>query len=182
PDQGFSPHKRPVFAERTPHPSRRRFAPSIHPLPQGERGNAPHPTSLNVTPQRSNVSPDTLQPFVLAASRTLATSAALNVNPLIKSLSPLTKRKLALGNFNSGSPPAPLPTAMPKIFPQCSASPCGSGLCISTSVSASGTSFRLAFCHSGPAGGYGPSTSSLPSVWLNSMKAARQSRGCSCTP
>ena len=38
------------------------------------------------------------------------------------------------------------------------------------------------FCQSGPAGGYGPSTSSLPSVWLNSMKAARQSRGCNCTP
>ena len=63
-----------------------------------------HATSLNVTPQRSNVSPDTLQPFALAASRTFAISATLNVNPLIRSLAPLTKRKLALGSFSSGSP------------------------------------------------------------------------------
>src|SRR5512147_100364 len=96
----------------------------------GHGANAPlptlrfHATSLNVTPQRSNASPDTLQPLALAASRTFAISATLNVSPLIRSLPPLTKRKLALGSFNSGSSPAFLLTAIPKIFPQCSASPC----------------------------------------------------------
>src|SRR6185503_20998847 len=96
----------------------------IHPLPQGERGKrGAQATRLNVTPQSSNPSPDTLQPFALAASRTFAISATLNVSPLIRSLSPLTKRKLALGNFNSGSPLAFLLTATPVIFPQCSANP-----------------------------------------------------------
>src|SRR6185369_12331166 len=45
---------------------------------------------LNLTPHRSNPSPDALQPFAFAASRTFATSATRNVSPLIKSLPPLT--------------------------------------------------------------------------------------------
>ncbi len=45
-----------------------------------------------------------LQPFALAASRTCAMSATLNVSPLMISLAPLTKRKLQLGSFSSGSP------------------------------------------------------------------------------
>src|ERR1700712_5467197 len=109
--------------------------------------------SSNLTPHKSNPSPDNGQPFALAASRTLAISATLNVSPLIKSLAPLTKRKLAFGSFSSGSPPLPLLTAIPVILPQCSANPCGSGLCISTSVSACVTSLRIDFCQSGPAGG-----------------------------
>ena len=41
PDEGFYPRStiaRDSLVERTPHPSRMRFAHSIHPLPQGERG------------------------------------------------------------------------------------------------------------------------------------------------
>src|SRR5436305_741537 len=85
-------------------------------------------------------------PLALAASRTLAISATLNVSPHIRSLVPLTKRMLALGSFSSGSPPLPLLTAMPVILPQCSANPSGSGLCISTPVSACVTSLRIDFC------------------------------------
>src|ERR1035437_4612001 len=64
----------------------------------------------NVTPPSSNELPDTAWPFVLAASSTLAIFPTLNVNPLMISLSPLTKRKLQLGNFSSGAP-SPLPAA-----------------------------------------------------------------------
>src|SRR5882757_9549865 len=53
---------------------------------------------LNLTPHRSNPSPATLQPFAFAASRTLAISVTLNINPVIRSLAPLTKWKLALGS------------------------------------------------------------------------------------
>ena len=35
-----NPNVKSSLAERTPHPSRRRFAPSIHPLPQGERAES----------------------------------------------------------------------------------------------------------------------------------------------
>ena len=49
--------------------------------------------------------------------RTFATSATLNVSPLIRSLAPLTKRKPALGSFSSGSPLALLLTAMPDDLP-----------------------------------------------------------------
>src|SRR5262249_8093019 len=108
--------------------------------------------SLNVTPQRSNVSPSTLHPFALAASRTFTTSATRNVNPVIRSTGPFTNRNTTFGSFSTG-PSAPLVAATPMILPQCSASPCGSGLCISTSVSASVVSLRIDFCQSGPAGG-----------------------------
>jgi len=74
---------------------------------------------LNLTPHRSNPSPATLQPFAFAASRTLAISTTLNVSPLIKSLAPLTKWKLALGSFNSGSPFRLMLTATPMILLQC---------------------------------------------------------------
>ena len=65
-----------------------------------------HAARLNVTPQRSNPSPDTLQPLAFAASRTFATSETLNVSPVIRSTSPFTKRKLQFGSFSSDSPPA----------------------------------------------------------------------------
>src|SRR6202035_2238590 len=107
-----------------------------------------HAARWNVTPHRSNESPDIAQPFAFAASSTLATLPTLNVSPLMMSLSPLTKTKLPLGSFSSGSPLAFLETGISMIRPQCSASSSGSGLCISTPVNACVTSLRIDFCQS----------------------------------
>ena len=108
--------------------------------------------------------------------------ATRNVSPLMISLAPLTKRKLQLGSSSSGSPlvvladgnsddPAPM---------------LGQALRIRALHLDAGQRLRhvLAdrFLPVRPGRRIGPRISSLPSVWLNSMKAARQSRGCSCTP
>ena len=51
PDEGFLSTERFISAERTPHPSRRRSAPSIHPLPQGEREES-EPSHVQIHPHR----------------------------------------------------------------------------------------------------------------------------------
>ena len=59
----------------------------------------------------------------------------------------------SLNALGSASPFAPRLAETPMILPQCSASPTGSGLCISTPTKACVTSLRIDFCQSGPAGG-----------------------------
>src|SRR5437868_14472027 len=85
--------------------ARRQWAPSPLAGPRkggGEQKN--HAARLNLTPHSSNPSPETLQPLALAASRTFAISATLNVRPVMRSAAPCTNRKLAFGNFSSGPP------------------------------------------------------------------------------
>ena len=134
-------------------------------------------------PAEFKQSPDTCKPLALAASQHLGDIGHPERQPAHDDRqAPLTKRKLALGSFSSGSPFLLVLTGIPMILPQCAAST---------------SRFRALHLDLGQRQRHiladrllpvrtgrriGSQKSSLPAVWLNSMKAARQSRGCSCTP
>ena len=96
--EGFSPQTQTSRAERTPHPALR--ATFSH---KGRRKSLRHQAERH--PAKIERIARHLAALRLGCIPHLRDIGNLNVSPLIRSLAPLTKRKLALGNFSSASPP-----------------------------------------------------------------------------